>query len=149
MDKYRQLAELLKGRQTRSEVFFTATFVSSQGDTCTIKVDDLTLDGVRMLPTTTKSENKVLMTPMVGTDVLVGSLSGDFSNLFVMSANEVDNIEITCNGQNVMTLISDLIGSLSGTLVLTTSVGAATGNFDPGTIAKLKNIEMAFKQIFK
>jgi hypothetical protein len=86
---------------------------------------------------------------MVGSDVLVGSLSGDFSNLFVLAADVTDRIEITCNGRNLMQNISDLIGVLSGTLQLTTSAGAATGTFDPATIAKLKSIETAFKQIFK
>jgi len=146
MDKYRRLADLLKGRNETKETFFTATFVSSQGDTCTINVDGLELDGVRLKPTTANTENKVLLTPAEGSDVLVGSFSGDFSNLFVLSADEVENIEITCNGQNVMQLLSQLIQTLAKAQVITP---LGNGTFDPGVISQLNMIETSFKQIFK
>lgn len=146
MDKYRRLAELLKGRVEPKETFFTAKFVSSQGDTCTINVDGLELDGVRLKPTTAKSENRVLLTPTKGSDVLVGSFSGDFSNLFVLSADVVENIEITCNGQNVMKLISQLIQTLVKAQVITPS---GNGTFDPEVISQLNLIETSFKKIFK
>jgi len=146
MDKYRRLADLLKGRNETKETFFTATFVSSQGDTCTINVDGLELDGVRLKPTTATTENKVMLTPAEGSDVLVGSFSGDFSNLFVLSADEVENIEITCNGQNVMQLLSQLIQTLAKAQVITP---AGNGTFDPDVISQLNMIETSFKQIFK
>lgn len=146
MDKYRRLADLLKGRNETKETFFTATFVSSQGDTCTINVDGLELDGVRLKPTTAQTENKVLLTPAEGSDVLVGSFSGDFSNLFVLSADVVDTIEITCNGQNVMKLVSQLIQTLAKAQVITP---LGNGTFDPGVISQLNMIETSFKQIFK
>ena len=149
MDKYRRIAELMKGFQQSGQVFFPATVESVEGTTCTVKVDSLSISDVRLKATTTKTENQVLLTPMIGSDVLVGSFSSDFSNLFVLAADVIDLIEITCNGQNLMQNISDLISALSGTLQLTTSVGAATGTFDPATIAKLKSVETAFKQIFK
>lgn len=149
MDKYRRIAELMKGFQQSGQVFFPATVESVEGVTCTVKVDGLSVSDVRLKATATKTDNQVLLIPMKGSDVLVGSFSGDFSNLFVLAADAIDLIEITCNGQNVMRNISDLIGALSGTLQLTTSVGAATGTFGPATIAKLKSIETSFKQIFK
>lgn len=149
MDKYRRIAELMKGFQQSGQTFFPATVESVEGNTCTVKVDGLSISDVRLKATTTKTDNQVLLTPMEGSDVLVGSLAGDYNNLFILSADVIDTIEITCNGQNLMDTISDLIGALSGTLQLTTTVGAATGTFDPATIAKLKSVETAFKQIFK
>lgn len=149
MDKYRRIAELMKGVQQSGQVFFPATVESVEGNTCTVKVDGLSISDVRLKATTTKTYNQVLLTPMQGSDVLVGSLAGDYNNLFILSADVIDTIEITCNGQNLMDTISDLIGALSGTLQLTTTVGAATGTFDPATIAKLKSVETAFKLIFK
>jgi hypothetical protein len=165
MDKYRRIAELMKGFQQSGQVFFSATVESVEGTTCTVKVDSLSISDVRLKATTAEYQtlipagientgfeivkNTVVSYPAIGSDVLVGSFSGDLSNLFVLTADVIDLIEITCNGQNLMQNISDLIGALSGTLQLTTSVGAATGTFDPATIAKLKSIETAFKQIFK
>ncbi len=145
MDKYRKLAELLKNRSTK-DVFFTAKFVSSQGSTCTVLVDDLELDEVRLLPTTAKSDNKVLLTPAVGTDVLIGSLSGDLNNLFIISANEIENLEVTCNGVNLMELISDFIQTIAQAKVITPQ---GTGSFEPSVIAKLNSIESSFKQVLK
>ena len=149
MDKYRRIAELMKGFQQSGQVFFPATVESVEGTTCTVKVDNLSISDVRLKATTTQTENRVLLTPVEGSDVLVGSLAGDYNNLFVLTADEIDRIEVTCNGQNLMRNISDLINALSGTLQLTTSTGPATGTFDPATIAKLKSVETAFKQIFK
>jgi hypothetical protein len=149
MDKYRRIAELMKGFRQSGQVFFPATVESVEGNTCTVKVDGLSISDVRLKATTTQTDNRVLLTPTVGSDVLVGSFSGDFSNLFVLAADVIELIEITCNGQNLMQAISDLIGALSGTLQLTTTAGAATGTFDPATVAKLESVETAFKQIFK
>jgi hypothetical protein len=149
MDKYRHIAELMKGFQQSGLAFFPATVESVEGNTCTVEVDGLSISDVRLKATTAKTDNQILLTPAKGSGVMVGSLAGDFSNLFVLAADVIDRVEITCNGQNVMQNISDLIGALSGTLQLTTSVGAATGTFDPATIAKLKSVETAFKQIFK
>lgn len=145
MDKYRKLAELLKNRSTK-DVFFTAKFVSSQGSTCTVLVDDLELDEVRLLPTTAKSDNRVLLTPKVGTDILVGSLSGDLNNLFIISANEIENLEVTCNGVNLMELISDFIQTIAQAKVITPQ---GTGTFEPSVISRLNAIETKFKQVLK
>lgn len=149
MSKYARLAELMKGFQKSTVVFFNSQVVSVEGATCTVKVDDLKLDGVRLQPTTTGGDNKVLLIPIKGTDALIGSFSGDYNNLFLIGADEYERLEITCNGVNLMDTVSSLIDALSGTLVLSTSVGAATGTFDPGTIAKLKQIETQFKQILQ
>jgi hypothetical protein len=149
MDKYRQIAELMKGFNPSGQIFFPATVESVEGSTCTVKVDNLSISDVRLKATTTPSENQVLLSPLPGSNVLVGSFSGDLNNLFVMSADVIDRIEITCNGRNLMQTVSDLINALSGTLLLTTSAGPATGTFDLSTIAQLKSIEKSFKQIFR
>ena len=139
------MSGFLKSGQT----FIPATVESVEDNTCTVKIGGLSVSDVRLKATTTKTENQVLMIPALGSDILVGSFSGDLNNLFVLTADVIDSIEITCNGQNLMQNISDLIGALSGTLQLTTSQGPATGTFDPSTIAKLKTIENSFKMIFK
>jgi hypothetical protein len=136
----------MKGFQQSGQVFFHATVESVEGVTCTVKVDGLSISDVRLKATATKTENQVLLTPMAGSDVLVGSFSGDFSNLFVLTADVIDAVEIACNGQNVMQLISRMIQTLAGAQVIT-PIG--NGVFDPSVISQLNMIEMAFKQIFK
>jgi hypothetical protein len=146
MDKYRHIAELMKGFQQNGQVFFSATVESVEGTTCTVKVDGLSISDVRLKATTTKTDNQVLLTPMEGSDVLVGSLAGDYNNLFILSSDVIDLIEITCNGQNLMQLISQLIQTLAKAQVITP---AGNGTFDPGVISQLNMIETLFKQIFK
>jgi hypothetical protein len=146
MDKYRRIAELMKGFQQSGQAFFPATVESVEGNTCTVNVDGLSISDVRLKATTTKTDNQVLLTPMEGSAVLVGSLAGDYNNLFILSADVIDTIEITCNGQNLMQLISQLIQTLAKAQVITP---AGNGTFDPGVISQLNMIETLFKQIFK
>jgi hypothetical protein len=146
MDKIRHLSELLKGFQNNGQVFFPATVESVSGNTCTVKIDSLSISDVRLKATTTKVDNQVLLTPATGSDVLVGSLSGDLSNLFVVSADIVDNIEITCQGQNLMDLFSQMLQALQKATVI---VPQGSGTFDPGTISILAYVEEQLKMIFK
>ena len=146
MDKYRRISELLKGFQQSRQVFFPATVESVESNTCTVKVDGLSISDIRLKATTTMNNNQVLLTPMVGSAVLIGSLSGDFNNLFLLTADVIDTIEITCNGQNLMVLLSQLLQTLSRAQVITPS---GSGTFDPGTIATFAQIENLFKMIFK
>lgn len=117
MDKYRRLADLLKGRQPQKEVFFTATFVGSQGDICSIDIDGLILDDVRLRPTTIEADNKVLVTPMVGSSVLVGSMSGELSNLFIISADSVSEYSMVIGDVSILINEKGIVmngGSLGG-----------------------------------
>lgn len=87
MDKYRQIAELMKGFQLSGNVFFPAIVESIEGVTCTVKVDNLSISDVKLKPTTEETENTFLLTPAIGSAVLVGSLSGDYKSLFILHAD--------------------------------------------------------------
>lgn len=161
MDKIALLRRQIRSIATDSkEIFFPATIVSVSGNTCTIDVDGLLLDDVRLKPTTMQNnslvgndengyvqmESVMLIIPAIGSDVLVGSLSGDYNNLVILSVNEADKIEYTSNGQNLMQLITTLIQTLVNATVITP---LGNGTFDPAVITQLNNIEMSFKQLFK
>jgi len=146
MDKYRRISELLKYFRFNGQAFFPATIESVEGNTCTINIDGLLISDVRLKATTAKTDNQVLLIPMPGSNVLIGSFSGDLNNLFVLAADIIDKIELTCNGQNLMQLLSQLLQLLSKAQVITPN---GTGTFDPGTISQLNVIENSLKQIFK
>jgi hypothetical protein len=57
----------------------------------------------------------------------------------------VDKLAVTCNGQNLMQLLSQLLQSLAKAQVITPS---GNGTFDPGTIAAFIQIENLLKMIF-
>lgn len=89
MDKYRQIAELLKSFQQAGQVFFSATVESIEERTCTVKVGSLPIPNVRLKPTTESTEEEILLTPKIGSNVLVGSFTGELSNLFVLQADSL------------------------------------------------------------
>lgn len=147
MDKIALLKRQIRLIATNSkEIFFHATIVSIQDNTCTVDVDGLIINDVRLQPTTTLTNDRLLVIPAIGSDVLIGSVSGDYNNLVVLSVNEADKIEYTSNGQNLMQLISNLIQTLANATVITP---LGNGTFDPAVITQLNNIEMSFKQLFK
>ena len=92
MDKYRQIAELIQGFQRSGQVFFPATVESVEGNTCTVNVDGLSISDVRLKVTNDTNDDTVLFTPAKGSHVLVGSYSGDYSNLFVLYADSLSEL---------------------------------------------------------
>lgn len=89
MDKYRQIAELIKGFQRTGNVFFPATVESVEGVTCTVKVNNLSISDVKLKPTTDETNETLLLTPAIGSNVMVGSLSGDFDSLFILHSDSL------------------------------------------------------------
>lgn len=96
MDKRAQIASILSELTKRGgQAFFQAQVVSVQGDTCTIRYDDLVISDVRLTPTTTERKETVLLTPATDSYVMVASLSGDLNNLCVLSADSIASGQIT------------------------------------------------------
>ena len=95
MGKVEKLREALRGLAASDGIFLTtAQVVSIQGDTCTVRVGEgLEIDNVRLRATRKDLVDKLLFTPAVGSDVLVGSLSGDLRELAVLNADSIDKIE--------------------------------------------------------
>lgn len=125
MDKYRRLAELLTGKQGRKEIFFNATVVSISGNTCTVSVDDLELDNVRLRPTTDDLDNEILLIPAEGTTVLVGSHTGDLSNLFVLAADAVSEVKLSISEMSIEMTKDGIVlngGELGGLITIASLV---------------------------
>lgn len=125
MDKIAKLGEALRRIAAPDGVFITiAEVVSIQGDTCTVRVSDtLEVDGVRLRASRKALGERLLITPAVGSDVLVGSLSGDWKEIAVLSVDSADKIEYS-KGSLSMVLdarTGEMVfngGSLGGMVVL-------------------------------
>lgn len=92
MEKEAQAIRLLQGlaQSGRGQIFFTANVKSIEGNTCTIEIDEnFSVSDVRLKPTTDQLPDDIILTPAIGSSVLVGSLSGDFSNLFILQADTI------------------------------------------------------------
>ena len=65
------------------------------GETCTVTIGELDLTDVRLKATSLENNGKLMITPKVGSVVLVGSLTGDLKDLAVLSVDEAQKIEVS------------------------------------------------------
>ena len=83
--------------------------VSVEDTTCTVRFGSMDVSGVRLRASEASDDAQMLIVPRKDTAVIVGSLSGDLSQLAVLSVDAVERIEI--NGGKLGGLIN--IGELT------------------------------------
>ena len=78
--------------------------VSVEGITCTVRFGDMDVAGVRLRASEASEDAQMLIVPRVNSAVIVGSLSGDLTQLAVLSVDAIERIEI--NGGKLGGLIN-------------------------------------------
>lgn len=78
--------------------------VSVEGVTCTVRFGNMDVSGIRLRASETEDESQILLVPKENTAVIVGSLSGDYTQMVVLSVDVVQRIEI--NGGKLGGLIN-------------------------------------------
>lgn len=98
MDKYSQIAALLReitGTGKPCFAFWLMEVVSVEGDTCSARIGDLVIPGIRLSPVKKGAEKGLLITPAGGSSVLVADLSaGTMRELAVIGFTEIAAIEL-------------------------------------------------------
>ena len=98
MDKYSQIAALLReitGTGKPCFAFWLMEVVSVDGDTCSARIGDLVIPGIRLSPVKKGAEKGLLITPAGGSSVLVADLSaGTMRELAVIGFTEIAAIEL-------------------------------------------------------
>ena len=74
------------------------------GITCTVRFGEMEVDGIRLRASEASQDAQMLIVPKVVTAVIVGSLSGDLSELVVLAVDVIERIEI--NGGQLGGLIN-------------------------------------------
>ena len=74
------------------------------GITCTVQFGTQEISGIRLRASEAENDAQLLLVPRVGSPVVVGSLSGDLTQLVVLQIDAVDRIEI--NGGKLGGLIN-------------------------------------------
>ena len=74
------------------------------GITCTVRFGEMEVDGIRLRASEASQDAQMLIVPKVDTAVIVGSLSGDLSDLVVLAVDVIERIEI--NGGKLGGLIN-------------------------------------------
>lgn len=78
--------------------------VSVEGITCTVRFGNMDVSGIRLRASEAEQNAQLLIVPKKDTAVIVGSLSGDLSQLVVLSVDVIERIEI--NGGKLGGLIN-------------------------------------------
>lgn len=92
MDAYRELWERLKRLQPRTSYLYQGVVKSVEGLTCTVQIDGLDIPDVRIRATITDDDMELLVTPAIGSGVIVGSLTDEFDQLVVLSIDKAEQI---------------------------------------------------------
>lgn len=154
---------LVKALGINPNLAITATVVSIENDTCTVKLlSELVLSDVRLKATITDDEDSFLIVPKIDTEVILMSQTGALSSLMVIKVNAVEKIlykkggfefvvdgsagKVTLknSGANFGALVSDLIKEISNAIILTP---AGPGQIAASTKAKLTALDTKFKTI--
>nr|DAT04903.1 MAG TPA: hypothetical protein [Caudoviricetes sp.] len=106
MDQYKELATLIK--QASSEggrvTILQGIVKEVSGVTCTVEIGSLTVSDVRLRASENQEETQILITPAIGSAVILASLSGDMTNLVVVAVDVAESI--TINGGKLGGLIN-------------------------------------------
>ena len=109
MDQYKELRERLRGVAPQHEMSVLQGIVKSvSGCTCEVEIGSLIVPDVRLRASETDDNGEMLIVPKVGTAVIVGSLSGDYTSLVVLSVDHVESITINGGKLGGLVNIEDL-----------------------------------------
>ena len=114
MDKFRELAERLKGLAPQSGAIFQGIVKALDGCTCTVTIGEIDIPDVRIRASETALDNtQMLVCPKIGSAVILGSLSGDYTDLAILSVDEIDHITINGGKKGGLINITDLVNRLN------------------------------------
>lgn len=144
----------------------TGTVQSIQGESCTVKlISGLDISDVKLKATIDDQSDFILVTPKVGSSVLMLSSTGDLSNMTVIKADQFEKIEICQGGLELLIDSSDSklsiknqsvslkeiftdLGTLLKGLKVYTPMGPS-GTPLPDTIIAIESFETKFNQLLK
>lgn len=154
---------LVKALGITPNLAITATVVSIENDTCTVKLlSELVLSDVRLKATISDDQDYFLIVPQIGSEVILMSQTGALSGLMVLKVDAVEKIiykkgsfefvvdgtegkvKLKKGGANFGNLVSDLIKEISDAIILTP---AGPGQIATSTKTKLTALDTKFKTI--
>lgn len=167
MDKISQIKEkLIEVVGVKPNLPITAKVVAIDGDHCTVRLTSgLELSDIKLKATINEETDFMLLTPAIGSSVIVMSFTGDLDNLFVVKVDQVESIEMKRNGLAILLdgqdqkvsiknesvslkeLFSDLSSLLKALKVFTPT--GPSGTPLPESITAITNFELKFKQLLK
>lgn len=146
----------------------SGTVESIQNDTVSVKlVSGLVLDDVRLNATSSEHTDFMLLTPAIGSEVLLLSVDGTLNNLVVVKMDKVqsfafskDGLKIEFDGTdkkvkiendtlNLKDLFQNLATIISGLKVQVITEGAPSGVPMPDTQSAISQFQASINQLLK
>lgn len=133
MDNNRRLLEnIRKAAGARQITVYQGIVKEIDGITCTCTFGSVTVSGIRLRASLSDNSRQMLIIPAEGTAVIVGSLSGDLTDLAVLSVDEVESIQINGGENGGMINIESLTQKIND---IVEKFNAHTHTLQPGTIS--------------
>ena len=131
-NKSKEIREAIRkicGIDDEGLMFFNATIISIQNDTCTIDRNGLQFTDVRLSALVDDSTTKLLIVPAVNSMVLIADLNyGMMRDLAVIGWSEIDSITINGGNNGGLTITPTLVQELNkNNEILSGILGVLTG----------------------
>ena len=95
MDSYKELAQLVQAAAGKASLTLMQGIVRKvDGVLCDVELGNVTVPDVRLRASEATEVGQLLVTPAVGSAVIVGSLSGDLTQLVVLAVDCAESIAI-------------------------------------------------------
>ena len=105
MDSYKELAQLVQAAAGKASLTLMQGIVRKvDGVLCDVELGNITVSDVRLRASEAAEAGQLLVTPAVGSAVIVGSLSGDLTQLVVLAVDRAESV--TINGGKLGGLIN-------------------------------------------
>ena len=104
MDQNRRFLENLRRVNPGKLSIYQGIVTGTDGVECTCRIGSMEISGIRLRASLTDRDRQMLIVPKVQSAVILGSLSGDLSNLVVLQVDEAETV--TFNGGQLGGLIN-------------------------------------------
>lgn len=158
MTPERRLAENIRRINPTAMWLTQGEVTATDGVTCSVKIGDAELEGIRLRASISDVEKQILIVPKVGSAVTLGCLTADLNNMVVLQVDEIESITVNGGGLGGLVKIQELTDKLnelvdkfnshthslaSGTVSVAGSMGAAT-NAQPITVPAITSTANKF-----
>lgn len=153
MTPERRLADNIKRLQPVNLWMTQGEVVAVDGLTCTVRIGDADIEGVRLRASLTERERQILVVPKVGSAVTLGCLTADLNNPVVLQVDEVETVTVNGGDLGGLINIQDLTDKINALVdafnnhthtitvgaIQTTGTAAAQANTRPVNIPAVAN----------
>ena len=94
MNEYSKLKEYLSGFGGKGIAITQGIVKSVAGNLCDVEIGNIVIPDVRIRASELDDAGEMLVTPKIGSAVILGSLSGDLSQLVVLRVDHIESIII-------------------------------------------------------